>query len=155
MSSNALGRQATWNPGGGRSIQIVPTIGVDSFARVGDLVSLDFQTGYGWNLIYVTPETASFRSVHSQTDDGDIWSVEIRGFSPGDSPAKAKMVADLARFPKHLVRFVDNAGLIRIAGSPTEGLSFSYELSTDEAVAGSRGYTLTLSGTLTAPPAYE
>lgn len=152
----ALARPTAWNPGGGRSIQIAPTFGIAALSRDElFLTLLNFRDGYSWLNIYTTPETLSCEITESDTDNGEIWTVTAKGFYPGDSRQAAATFYQLARMKKHIVRFVDNNGLVRVAGSVSEGLELTYQLTTDEAVSGSRGYSFTLSGTLTSPPLYE
>jgi hypothetical protein len=54
-----------------------------------------------------------------------------------------------------MARFTDYTGQSRLAGTPVEFLSMSYKFGTGADVPDSRGYNITLRGTLTLPPAYE
>ena len=135
-----IARSGKWNPAGGRWLELLPAPLATS--------------GGQWTRIYCSPETLLYRDSASYTDNGKLHAVDIKGYSPDDSPAKAAAIESILSYEKCLVRFCDNQGLIRLAGTQAEPLSFSYELTTDTEVLGSRGYQLALSGTLTTPPSY-
>lgn len=134
-----IARSGKWNPGGGRWLELLP---------------LALLSSGQWTRIYCSPETLLYRDSASATDNGKLHTTEIKGYSPDDSPAKAAAIESFLSYEKCLARFCDNQGLVRLAGTASEPLSFSYELTTDTEVAGSRGYSLALSGTLTTPPTY-
>lgn len=135
-----IARSGKWNPGGGRWLELLPA----------GLVS----SGADWTRIYCAAETLLYRDSAAVTDNGKLHSIEIKGFSPDDSASKAAGIDSILSYEKCLARFCDNQGLVRLAGTIAEPLTFSYELTTDTDVAGSRGYLLALSGTLTTPPTY-
>lgn len=151
-----IARTGKWNPGGGRWLELLPATGVASYNRPSPSAApqITLRAGFDWTRIYCSPETLQYRLSGDETDNGDLYTLEIKGFSPDDSPTKALAIIALLRAKKHLIRFCDNAGLIRLTGTPVESLQFSYDLATDPNVAGSRGYALALKGTLTTPPAY-
>ena len=150
-------RSGAWNPGGGRWIEMVPAAWVASYSRsnVDAAPTVILQPGRQWLLIYCSQETLQYREEAAKTDNGDLYSIELKGFSPADDRAKRSALQSVFVYEKMLVRFCDNAGTIRLAGTPTESISLTYTLSTGAAVADKRGYDLDLRGTLTSPVAYE
>lgn len=151
-----IARTGKWNPGGGRWLELVPITSVSGYSRISLTASptITLTDGASWTRIYCSPETLQYRLSGEDTDNGDLYTIEIKGFSPDDSSSKAQAIDQLFRAKRCLARFCDNSGLIRLAGTPVEHLLFSYELGTDAAVSGSRGYSLSLKGTLTQRPAY-
>lgn len=152
-----IARTGKWNPGGGRWLDIVPAYGVASYGRasLASAPQITFRPGFGWSRIYCTPGTLQYRERTGRDDNGLTYQLDLKGFSPDDSPTKRSQLESLLRYGRMLVRFCDNQGLIRTAGTPVETLDFDFELATDADVPGSRGYSLTLTGTSTLPPAYE
>ena len=149
-----IARTGKWNPGGGRWLEIVPLAYVSTYARpsLTSTPTITLLAGKDWTRIYCSPETLQYRVSREITANGPLYTVEIKGFSPDDSPTKADALDRLFTEERFLVRFCDNSGLIRVAGSPVEYLSLGDEFSTDVTVGGSRGYSLDLKGTLTQRP---
>ncbi|WP_234733246.1 hypothetical protein [Tellurirhabdus bombi] len=152
----SLDRSGKWNPGGGNYIEVVPAAGVASYLRPSSSSTpvITLREGFAWTRIYCTQGTLQYREVYKDDDQGDLHELDIKGFSPDDSPAKSLSIQNLKQYKRVLVRFRDNARLTRLAGTPIESLLFTYELGTDAEVGGSRGYNLSFSGPLTEPAAY-
>jgi hypothetical protein len=149
-------RSRDWNGGGGNWIEVLPCIAVSGPPQVSDVPSsYQLHVGEAWARVYCTGETMSFDDVETLTDNGTLHTYTIRGYSPGDSAEKAAAIEPITQRGRVLVRFRDNAGLTRLIGTPTAGLEFTYKLTTDDQVAGSRGYFLTIAGALTDPCQYE
>ncbi|WP_265990848.1 hypothetical protein [Larkinella insperata] len=153
----SLNRTGKWNPGGGRWIEIVPAVALASYtiSSVASAPTVVLSPSWSFTRIYCTPGTLQYRESKKNTDNGFLHDLEIKGFSPDDSPDKRAQIENLAQYQTFLVRFQDTAGLTRLAGTKIEPLLLEFELSTDSDVPGSRGYNLSFSGTLTAPAAYE
>lgn len=149
-------RSGKWNPGGGRWLDVIAVTAVVGYARTSTSATpfITLAEGADWTRIYTTPGTLQYRVSSELTDNGPLYTVEIKGFSPDDSPAKSDALDALFRQGKFIVRFTDNSGLVRIAGTPVEYMAFSDDFSTDADVPGARGYSLNLKGTLTQRPAY-
>ncbi len=149
-------RSGKWNPGGGRWLELLPAVFVASYVRASLSAApvITLIPGASWSKIYCTPGTLQYRLGAKHSDNGPVYTLEVRGFSADDSPEKAAALDFLFLHVQFLVRFCDNAGLIRLAGTPVESLELSYELDTDADVPGSRGYSLTLEGQLSQRPAY-
>lgn len=151
-----IARTGKWNPGGGRWLEIVPIALVSAYSRPipTATATITLIDNADWTRIYCTPETLQYRISAADSDNGDIYTVEIKGLSLDDTPAKAAAIDALFLKKKCIVRFTDNDKLVRIAGTPVEYLQFSYELDTDSTTLGSRAYSLSFKGTLTKRPAY-
>lgn len=151
----ALERSGRWNPGGGRWLDILSVVGIAAFSLqpIGE-PRITLKSGFAWQRIYCTPGTLSYREQVEITDNGLTYNYSLKGFSPDDSAAKRTALEELLHRGPVLVRFCDNAGLVRLAGTPVQSFLFTYELATDTDVPGSRGYSLTLNGTTTQPAAY-
>lgn len=89
-----------------------------------------------------------------QPDNGPIYTFEIKGDSLDDTSAKAAAIDSLFLYEKFLVRFTDNNGLVRIIGTPTQALTFTYDLDTDKSITAGRSYSLNFKGTSTQRSAY-
>ena len=142
-----IARSGKWNPGGGKWLEVIAASDVASYSRTTPFVTP--KSGAAFTRIYCTPGTLSFTENPSRPDNGLLLTVTIKGFSPDDSAQKAAQMVSLLTAEKVLVRFYDNARLVRLAGSLTEPLTFDYQLGTDSDVPGSRGYQITISGTTT------
>lgn len=142
-----------YNPGGGNWLELLPVDGIAPTTPGSS--SITPREGYSWSRIYCTEETMSYLDTVTEADNGDLHTIDIKGFSPGDTPAKAKAIELLKVLGPHVVRFRDNARLTRLVGTATEGLKFVYEQKTGDSVADKRGYALSLSGTLTKGCDYE
>lgn len=153
----AVERSGKWNPGGGRWLELLPVAGVASYSRPSRHATpvLVTKPGFAWTRIYCTPGTLAYQEVTEQTDNGLTYNVDIKGFSPDDAPVKRRTLDQLLAYERVLVRFCDNARLIRQAGSQLEPLNFRYQLGTDADLPGQRGYALTISGTTSQPGVYE
>lgn len=154
----AIVRTGAWNPGGGQSIEIVPCTGVIALVTATSTTPalVELATGFAWTPIYCTPGTLGYDLDEMLTDDGLIWNHSIAGFTPDDSQSRSLEFARLAYYRQHLVRFRDNRpGVIRLIGSPVEGLTFTYKFATGEDVPGDRGYTFRLTGPTTTLISYE
>jgi hypothetical protein len=150
-------RTGKWNPGGGRWLEVIPIDHVSGFVRVGSAVpTYAILPGHAWIRIYCTEGTLKYQEdpVSPKPDNGDLYDLLIEGFSPDDTKPKGATIDELQRLERVLVRFCDNQGLIRMAGSPTEYVSFSFQFGTDADIAGSRGYVLKLASQTTQRAAY-
>ncbi|GAB2571913.1 hypothetical protein [Spirosoma areae] len=152
-----IARTGKWNPGGGRWLEVVPAALVSAYSRASATSTpvITLKSGASWTRIYCSPQSLQYRLSSDFTDNGPLFTLEIKGFSPDDNAQKAQALDTLFQREKCLVRFCDNSGLIRLAGTPVEALELNYQLGTDDQVAGQRGYSLTLKGTLTLRPGYE
>ncbi|UHG93450.1 hypothetical protein [Spirosoma oryzicola] len=146
-----IARSGKWNPGGGRWLDVVAAVGVEPTQVPG---AITFKAGFDWTRIYCTQGTLQYRMGSQHTDNGRLYSFEIKGFSPDDNAVKSAAIDALFAYEKLIVRFTDNSGLVRIVGLPDEALTFSHELGTDPDVPGQRGYDLNLKGTSTQRSAY-
>lgn len=154
---SALNRTGRWNPGGGHYLELIDVMFVTGYVRPNGSASpvVTLTPGKVFSPIYCSPDTIAFKQIAQKTDNGDLYQVTITGFSPDDSSEKNHALTGFMQGRRVLVRFRDYAGLSRLAGTDIEGLELSYELGTDPNVGGSRGYALSLTGTLTLPTAYE
>ena len=153
-----IARSGKWNPGGGRWLEIVPCSAVAAYTRPASAIApatITLKPGFSWTRIYCTPGTIGYKEKPDRNDNGRIYEFDIIGFSPDDSPAKRQALENLFLPEGILCRFCDNQGLIRVAGTPDQFLTFTFDLETDTDVPGKRGYSLQLSGTTTQPAAYE
>ncbi len=152
-----IARSGKWNPGGGRWLEVIPAFGIATFSRlsVGGAPIIALKSGFDWTRIYCTPGTIGYKEAAERVDNGNTYQYDIKGFSPDDSLAKRQALEHLFSFERVLVRFCDNSGLLRVAGSPVEFLTFAYELGTDTDVPGQRGYALRFTGLTTQPAAYD
>lgn len=152
-----IARSGKWNPGGGRWLELLPLAGLATYARASLTTPPVLTTvgNFDFVRVYCTQGTIAYREGVEYTDNGKVHSLEIKGFTPYDSEAKAAQLDSLFGYEYFLVRFCDNDGLIRLAGSKEQFLSLSYELGTDADVPGSRGYSLNLQGQFTLRPAYN
>ncbi|KAB7728142.1 hypothetical protein F5984_20570 [Rudanella paleaurantiibacter] len=153
----AFERSGKWNPGGGRYVEVVPAAGVESYTRASLTApaAITLRPGFSWQRIYTTPGTLSYQCDQSTDDNGRLWITTVKGFMPDDDVNRGVSMARLAMYITVLVRFVDNNGMKRQAGTPTEGLAFTYIQGTGDDVPNDRGFTFTISGPQTQPPAYE
>ncbi|RYC69766.1 hypothetical protein [Spirosoma sordidisoli] len=115
---------------------------------------ITLRDGSSWCRIYTTPGTLYYREVPSRTDNGRLYTYEVKGWSPDDNPEKGMALDTLLATERVLVRFCDNKGLQRLAGTPDEFLLFSYEFDTQSDVPDQRGYTITVSGSTTTRAPY-
>lgn len=155
---SALNRTGRWNPGGGHYLELIDATDVTGFARASAAAKpvVTLRAGKAFSRIYCTPGTLGFNQEHSETDNGDLYAITITGFHPDDDVARNATFTGFLQNHRIVVRFKDYAtGITRLVGSPDQPLSFSYKFSTGEDVPDSRGYTLTIKGTLTQPAAYE
>lgn len=134
---------------------MLPANGVAGYARTGLGPQVSLRPGFAWTRIYTTQDTLSYREQAEDTDNGKTFTYDIRGFSPDDNATKQSAFEQLLHYGQMLVRFCDNAGLVRLIGDPVQSLLFTYDLATDPDVPGRRGYSFSLTGTTTRPPAYE
>lgn len=153
----ALDWTGKWNPGGGLYVDVVPLVAVAAFSRstVALPPTITLRDGWSWTRIYCTPGTLAYKLDQTETENGLLFPTAVRGFHPGDSAQQALDMSRLAGYRRHLVRFRDNTGTTRVAGSQTEALLFTYQFGTAEDVPGDRGYTISLQGDLTQSPSYE
>lgn len=149
-------RTGKWNPGGGRWLEVVAAVGVASYLRPTPSTTpvITLRDGFAWTRIYCTEQTLQYRQSCDHTDNGPLYSFDIKGESLDDTPQKASGIDTLFAFEKFLVRFTDCDGLVRIAGSPTQALTFSYDLDTGKTVTDGRSYSLAFKGTSTLRSAY-
>jgi|GEM_PF-6832816 len=154
---SALDRNKRWNPGGGHQLELIEATSVTGYSRptrsaVPTFTLLD---GRSFSSIYCTPGTLEYSLEHTETDNGDLYTIEIRGFHPGDDAAREEALSSFLGGKRLMARFTDYAGQSRLAGTPVEYLSLTHKFGTGADVPDSRGYNFSLKGTLTLPPAYE
>jgi hypothetical protein len=152
----SVARTGKWNPGGGKWLDVAVAIGIASYTRPtpASIPLITFSPNFDWIRIYCSDETLQYRQSSEPSDNGPLYTVEIKGFSPDDNFAKAATIDALLYYEKLLVRFTDRNGLVRIAGTKNQPLTFSYELDTDKTTTGQRGYSLNFSGESTQRGAY-
>lgn len=114
---------------------------------------ITFSTGNGFYQMYVTLDTASVSIEESIDDQGPVCQVTISGLVPGDSN-----VNQASFYPMSYDRFIviaeDNNGVQRIAGNLNNGMRFTYNYTTQDAVSGRRGYEIEFTGQFAIPPYY-
>ncbi len=152
----SIERSRNWNPGGGNWLEVLPCLAVSGPAPAsGSASSYPLRPGFAWSRIYCTQETIGYSDDQTITDNGRVYDMAVIGFSPSDDAAKAAELEKLTGLGRVMVRFRDNARLTRVIGTPTEGLEFTYKLTTDTTVAGNRGYSLQMEAVITTPCRYE
>jgi hypothetical protein len=145
------------NPAGTYLIRCAPVVGLLSLptpATGGPLVVVGpptFHPGYRWYQLYGTEGTKDYDEDQQNTDNGDIWSVSVQLFLPGDSAQERATLMEMVRH-RFIVECQDNAGTWRRLGTKTENLKLTYKFGIDPQMGGRRGATLKFTGELTQCP---
>lgn len=141
--------QPTNNMAGLLLVRYVTTIGLTDLPLIGPAV---FKPGHRWFTIYGSQWTKDYKEDQTETDNGDIWSIDIQLFFPGDSEPQRAAINQLTGRHRFVVETQDNIGIWRRTGTISEGLSLSYKFGIDQSAGGRRGTSIRFSGDLTARP---
>lgn len=135
------------NVGGLFQIWFVPIVGIASMSGV----NVTFRAGYDWLTCYGTEGSKGYTEEEEDSDQGPVFTITIEGFLPGDTLDRRRSLAEMVRH-RFLINMIDNSGLVRRAGTLTEGLQLKYKFATGQLPGDRRGATLTFFGQLSVPP---
>lgn len=103
---------------------------------------------------YSTKGVLSFSETAKITPSGLIYTVIMKGFSPGNNEGMVALFDMMAK-NRFVLLVTDNQGVTRLVGSKKEPLSFTADFSTGINPGDRMGYTYAFEGNLTSPsPVY-
>ncbi len=110
-----------------------------------------FTAGYRWFKIEITEGRLEWQEETSDTDNGSVTKINIKGFVRGDNAELRAQFALMSQLNAFVVKCKDGNGLTRLAGTTEQYLEFSKRFTT----TGLRGYSFEFTGQLTTePPIY-
>lgn len=97
-----------------------------------------------WYKADVTRGTKRYKEEHKQGDNGDVWVQKVECFVPGDSRDLIRLFNEMKR-QRFLVCCEDIEGndFIRLFGTKSKGMRFTYKFDSKGSFTGRKGYQLT------------
>jgi hypothetical protein len=94
--------------------------------------------------------TLSFIEKMDETAAGHYYKTEIKGFVPYLSAAYLALFNEMKQ-ARHIVMPTDSNGKVRVCGTLTNGMKFTFDQDTKEAASGANGFSFMFSGQFTEP----
>jgi hypothetical protein len=107
--------------------------------------TVSFVAGRNWLSGYATRETLVFTEEPQFDDNGNFYNLTIAGFVPGDNPQLEQILYEMEN-QRHLVVLKDAGGVLRLAGSKKQPLSFSASFASGGARSDIKGYNFKFTG---------
>lgn len=142
----------TDNVGGLHLIRFVPVVGIQPTPATGRPTTPTFRAGYRFYNVYCTPFSARYEESSEETDNGTVYTVTIEGFWPAAGSDADRVLLDELTRHRFLVETTDLSGTLRLVGTSREPLAFRYQFRSGSQPGDRRGYVLTWTGSLLAPP---
>jgi len=143
------------NMGGASSFSYIDVNDVIAFTET-DLVNVTaiiLAEGAAFIEAYSTSNSLKFDSVHQETDQGSIHQNSVKGFYPKPDAEFLQILMN-SRNARFIVIIKLNNDQIRVLGTKTQPLQFSYKESSGQNPGDPSGIEFTFSGSSYHPPKY-
>lgn len=140
------------NLGGLHLIRFVPVVGLQPTPATGRPTVVQFLAGFRWLNAYCSPFSGRYDEESNETDNGTVYSVTVEGFWPGAGSDADRLQLDELTRHRFVVEATDLSGSLRLIGTTRTPLTFIYKFRTGTQPGDRRGYVLSWTGQLMAPP---
>lgn len=139
--------------GGIRTFKFIPVADVSSIPLPVDGIILDAVTlvsGKQWFTGYASRGSLQLDESWEETAAGNVNNVTVKGFYPDITTNMPGVLDEMLPY-RYLVQLTDQNGNVRLCGSISEPLGFSFARSTKAAPAERPGYEFRFSGRMKTP----
>ncbi|MGB4775712.1 MAG: hypothetical protein WBP45_11095 [Daejeonella sp.] len=147
------------NVGGNLSVEYCTPYVVSVFPQVLNCeitAAVQFSAGNAFLKIYCIENKLGYSEEETDTANGPVWKVSIKGVVRGDSKELRKAFSEMAFYRDFIVKVKDNNMLTRLVGNLSETLDFKYKMMNGDSMGDLRSYSFEFYGEFTrCPPIYN
>jgi hypothetical protein len=142
--------------GGLGAFEFVPVEGINSWPAVFNISTfsdeITLKPGYSWLAGYADYNTLEYTETPTYGPQGAFYKCQLTGFLADDPEGTtANLLASFNK--KYIIRFTTHQGAVRVVGSPTDPVSFSFS-STTAKLGQRKGSSFTWQGNTPNPARY-